>query len=396
MVGCGTEERIVHLDLQRAIVRQVLDHAAAGTTQLAAAPFVVPAADYTSRARFDAEQRVLFRDRPVVACLSGDVRNPGDVFAGSSGGVPYLAVRRVDGSLGAFANICRHRGAPLVAEGASHAERHLRCRFHGWTYDHDGVVTARPNAGDAFAGAAGCDALVGLAVCEHAGMVLVRPSGDRPIEPEELLAGMTGELEEFGFGSYHRVGSWTAEWSANWKLLLDTFLETYHVPTLHPTTVARHFLARPSVMQAFGPNIRFHSLMRSILDLAGTPEAEWSLLPHGTVEYVVAPNTVFNFSVDHLALYQFHPLAPDRTRSVLTLYTAEPVAEDDDATAEHFRRTLRLHERVSGGEDFVLQEQIHRALCSGLQESVTFGRNEPAAIAFHAGLDALLDGSRRA
>ncbi len=380
----------MHLDLQRAIVRRVLDHADAGTTQLAAAPLVVPAAEYTGQERFDAEQQHLFRDRPVVACLSGDVREPGDVHAGTSGGVPYLVVRRADGSLRAFANICRHRGAPLVTEGASHTDRSFRCRFHGWSYDLDGVVTARPLADDAFAGATDCDALVPLAVSEHAGMVLVRPSGDRPIDPDELLCGMTGELEAFGFGSYHRVDSWTAEWSANWKLLLDTFLETYHVPTLHPTTVARHFLARPSVMQAFGPNVRFHSLMRSILELAGTPEDDWSLLPHGTVEYVVAPNTVFNFSVDHLALYQFHPLAPDRTRSVLTLYTAEPVAPDDAQTAEHFRRTLRLHERVSGGEDFVLQEQIHRALRSGLQGSVTFGRNEPAAIAFHQGLDALL------
>lgn len=378
----------MHIDLQRTIVREILDHAGAGTTQMADAPLVVDASEYTSVEHHEREQRLLFRERPVVACLAGDLRAPGDLVAGESGGVPFVVLRHHDGSVRAYANICRHRGAPLVDDGAGHVDRSLRCRFHGWTYDLGGVVTARPNAGDAFDGATGCDTLVPLAACEHAGMVLVRPSGDAPIDVAAQFAGMSDELASFDFGSYHRVDQWVAEWSANWKLLLDTFLETYHVPTLHPTTVARHFLARPSVMQAFGPNVRFHSLMRSILELGDRPEAEWSLLPHGTVEYVLAPNTVCNYSVDHLALYQFQPLAVDRTRSVLTLYTAQPV--HDDATAAHFRRTLALHERVSGGEDFVLQEQIHRALASGFQPQVTFGRNEPAAIAFHDGLRSLL------
>jgi hypothetical protein len=73
----------------------------------------------------------------------------------------------------------------------------------------------------------------------------------------------------------------------------------------------------------------------------------------------------------------------------LTLYTPEPVAADGPA-AEHYRRTLALHQRVSGGQDFTKQEQIHRALASGALEHVVHGANEPAVIHFHASRRALL------
>lgn len=376
-------------ELQRAIVRRVLALAEDETTQLADERLTVAATDYVDADTFALEQDLLFRKRPVVVCLSGDLRQPGDHVAGESGGVPYLVVRHHDGSARAFANICRHRGAPLVDPGCGHTERRFRCRFHGWTYDLDGAVEGRPNSLGGFDGAQDCDALAPLPVAEHAGMVLVRPVGHAPIDGEELLAGMSGELASFGFGDYHRSGQWVATWSANWKLLVETFLETYHVPTLHSSTVARYFLGRPSLTESFGPNLRFHSLMRTILDLKGKPDEEWSLLPYGTVEYLVSPSTVFNFSVDHLALYQFHPLAPDLTTSVLTLYTPAPIT--DEQTAQHYRRTLELHERVSGGEDFRLQEHVHRSLRSGVIDHVTIGRNEPAVIAFHQSLDDLLD-----
>ena len=102
---------------------------------------------------------------------------------------------------------------------------------------------------------------------------------------------------------------------------------------------------------------------------------------------LLTPNVVVNFSVDHVAIYRFVPLAPDRTRAELTLYTPHAVTTDDER--EHFARTLALHLRVSGGEDFTKQEEVQRGLASGVLDTVVFGRNEPAAILFHRALAAL-------
>jgi phenylpropionate dioxygenase-like ring-hydroxylating dioxygenase large terminal subunit len=381
----------MRLEKQREIVRALFDLADRDTTQLADATLTVPVSDYLSSEVYDAERERLFRTRPVVACLSCDLREPGDYYATESGGVPFVVVRHPDHSLRAYVNICRHRGSPLVPQGPGHIARTLRCGFHGWVYDVDGTVISRPHATGGFDSLDDrCYALIPVPVAEAHGIVFVRPVGADAIDLDDLLCGMGEELEEFGFAGYHRFEHWESEWSGNWKLLADTFLETYHVPTLHPDTVARNFIVRPSACAAFGPNIRFHSLMKSLLSLRGRPETEWELLRHGTVEYFLLPNTVMNYSVDHLAVYRFLPLAPDHTRVLLTLYTPHEVSEESEST--HYRRTLDLHQRVSGGQDFTKQEEIQRAISSGALPHVVFGRNEPAAIHFHQALRTLLVG----
>jgi len=371
----------VRTERQRTILREVFALADAGTTSLAEAPLAIPAAEYLDPAVFEAERSALLRDRAVVACLSGDLPESGAFVAGTSGGVPYVVVRLPDGGLAAHANVCRHRGAPVVTEAWGSGARSFRCGFHGWVYDLDGRVVGRPHAHGGFDGMDGCDGLVPLAAAEAHGLVFVRTGGADPIDTDALLGGMGDELDEFAFGTYRTVDRWDAAWVANWKLLAATFLETYHVPALHPTTVGRHFLVAPSTFAAFGPNLRFHSLMRSVLDQRDRPEETWRLLPHGTVEYVVAPTTILNFSVDHLALYRLVPLAPERTRVELTLHV--PADAPAPADPDHWRRTVDLHRRVSGGEDFTMQERVQQALGSGVLDRVVLGRNEPAAIAFH-------------
>jgi len=72
------------------------------------------------------------------------------------------------------------------------------------------------------------------------------------------------------------------------------------------------------------------------------------------------------------------------------LYTAHEVSDESDAA--HYRRTLALHQRVSGAQDFTKQEDIQRVLASGALDHLVFGRNEPAAIYFHETTRALLAG----
>jgi len=165
-------------------------------------------------------------------------------------------------------------------------------------------------------------------------------------------------------------------------------LEAYHVFALHRRSVARYYLVAPSTWDPFGPNLRYHSLQKNFLELKDLPEDQWDLESRGTIEYFIAPNTILSHSVDHIAVYRFLPRSVDETVVELTIYTPKPV--ESEADHEHYRRTLELHQRVSGGEDFLQQEGIQRSLASGLVKETIFGRNEPAAIHFHTALRDLL------
>jgi phenylpropionate dioxygenase-like ring-hydroxylating dioxygenase large terminal subunit len=125
------------------VIERWLQMHRAGATQLADDVMHVDTSVYTSPAWFAREQQALFRDGAVVACLTADVREPGDFVTLDSGGVPIVVVRDDDGQLGAFVNACRHR-ATQVVHGCGTA-KNFACPFHNWTYARDGrEVVPRP------------------------------------------------------------------------------------------------------------------------------------------------------------------------------------------------------------------------------------------------------------
>jgi phenylpropionate dioxygenase-like ring-hydroxylating dioxygenase large terminal subunit len=381
----------VRREVQVEIVRRVLDLHRRGTTDLADAPLRVPATDYTSPDVLAVEQRVVLRARPVAVCLSADVARPGDVLATTSGGVPLLLVRDEEGTLRAFVNACRHRASPLADRGCTSGAHGLTCRFHGWTYGLDGALRGRPYAGEAFAGI-DVDGLglIERPLAEAHGIVVVRPGGgDDSVSVEALLGELVDDVADLGLVRWHRGPSWSGTWHANWKLLLATFLESYHVFSLHKQTVGRYFVSQPSTYDVSSETIRLQTTQKSLLELAERPESEWDLLAHATIEHLVGATFLLSHSVDHVAVYRFLPEAPDRTRVELVLYTEEPIG-DDGPRREHYDRTLALHVKVATDEDFHEQERIQANLASGAVPEVLFGRNEPAAIHLHRWVGELL------
>lgn len=374
-------------ETQVELIRELLAHHAAGTTQLADDTLALPAEVYTSESHWQAEREALFRRRPVVACLSGAVASAGDYVSLTVGGVPLVVLRGDDGVLRAFRNVCRHRASSVVS-GCGSGAASLRCPFHAWTYRLDGSLLARPQAGEGFAGTDESDlGLVPVPVGEACGLVFVRPEGDDPVEAAELVGDAAQDLDDFDVGGYVPFDRWESSWPCNWKLLVDTFLESYHVFSLHRATVGRYYLSQPMTYRGYGPNLRFQTCQKSILELAEAPEDQWDLLNRATVEYLIAPNTILSHSVDHFAVYQFLPTSADHTDITMTLYTPEPVT---DRTRPHYERTLELHQQVGAGEDFPQAVKIQQSLSSGLVTETLVGRHEVALIHFHQALDELL------
>ena len=174
-------------DEARRMRRRLIAHIeAGGTTDLVTGTLDVPASVYTDPARFAAEQHDIFGELPLLAGLTGDIARPGDLMLFDAAGSEILLVRGHDGTVRAFLNICRHRGARLV----THCEprQRISCPFHNWNYDLDGRLVGIP-VGAAFEGLdRAAHGLLRVPVAEWHGMIFViaRP-GEETIDVREFL-----------------------------------------------------------------------------------------------------------------------------------------------------------------------------------------------------------------
>lgn len=189
-------------------------------------------------------ERVLDHAWHCVA-RTADLPHPGDHLVGqvpssasTSGLREVLVVRGDDGQLRAFDNVCVHRGSPL-ATGCGTAAR-LTCPYHGWTYRLDGQLIGAPYMHRAPGGTEqafdpGAHHLGELALAEWEGFVLVSTvAAPEPLAPR--LSGLADVLGRFHLAGYVPVHAQVDEWRTNWKLLVENFIDTYHVFKVHRAT----------------------------------------------------------------------------------------------------------------------------------------------------------------
>ncbi len=348
---------------------------------------VNPASAYTDASRFDDEMRVLFREGPTLLGLSCELPNPGDFLATTLDGIPVVVVRQPDGTLRAMVNACRHRGAPLVAERAGSVGRSLVCGYHGWTYGTDGVLKARPLSADAFDDVTlSCD-LHPVAVAERYGLVFVRAGSSVPIDVDDLLGGAQDDLGSFGLDGFTHVETRTNTWEMNWKLVLDTFTESYHIRWLHKNSIAPAFNSDCVIFEPFGRNCMSVGLRANFADELVKPQDEWTLLPYGTIQYFLVPNALVVYQLDHIELWRVEPLEVGRVRTHTSIFAPTPPT---DSALRYWTKNLDLLLSVTNSEDFPTMEKIWATLASGALPDLVYGRIEAPLVHLHETLDRLL------
>ena len=347
-----------------------------------------PASAYTDPERFARELKVLFRERPILVGLGCECREPGSYVATRLGDLPIVVLRQSDGSLRGFLNACRHRGAPLVG-GRGEGLRSIVCPYHAWTYGLDGTLRARPlDWGFDDVAMADCS-LVPVAVAEQYGLIFAQADATTPIVVDDLLDGMRSEIAEYGLGGYTHVETRSREWSFNWKLVIDTFTEPYHIPALHQRSIGRDYDFRNSIWDAYGLGQRTVNFRTSIeQELGEKPEAERSILPHTTIEYFLLPNAVLTHQLDHVELWRALPVSVERTLVSTSLYAPEPPRTE--SAQRHWTKNLDLLLHVTETEDFPMMAEIQRGLASGAVKELIYGKLEPALIHYHRSLNRLL------
>jgi len=207
------------------------------TIDTSRAPELYPtltSADYCAAEIFDLERRTIFHRGWMYVChIDGLPAGTKRVF--DIAGESVLLTRDPGGTLHAFANVCRHRGAqlcdPALAEAAAGS---IRCHYHSWTYALDGRLVATPRVDDEFDRGA-----MGLwthhaEVCN--GMVFVSLAA-RPQPFDDWLAATTPGLaafEQLPIAEY-RIGARTETVvQANWKIIVENYSECLHCAVVHP------------------------------------------------------------------------------------------------------------------------------------------------------------------
>jgi phenylpropionate dioxygenase-like ring-hydroxylating dioxygenase large terminal subunit len=373
---------------QIAEAKKLLAHLDHRTTALADDIYRNPVAVYTCPQQAARERALFFRGGPINIGLSGLLPRPGDWLTHDYAGVPMLLVRRPDLSLGAFLNVCRHRGARVV-DGVGCGARSFSCPYHGWTYGFDGSLVARPEDAS-FAGAERpSHGLRALPVIEKYGMIWVGPLPGMALDVDGLLDGVADDLAAYRLDTYHHYETRELRREMNWKLAIDTFCETYHLSSLHPETVSPLFYTNRATFGPFGRNHRIIAARRTIDELRGQPEGSWDVFSHTAMAYVLFPNTVFLYQRDHVETWHIFPgERPDRCAMYVSLYIPEPAASD--SAKRHWDRNFALLMATVESEDFPTCEGMQRGFLSGAQEAIVFGRNEPALQHFHRAIQAEL------
>ncbi|MBV1907455.1 MAG: Rieske 2Fe-2S domain-containing protein [Pseudomonadales bacterium] len=351
------------------------------TTDLAKDIYQQPAQDYVS-AHVDANERsLLFRKFPLLVCLSCEIPEPGDYHCDDFSGTPIIVVRKSDSTVAAYLNICRHRGARLACDTGS-GLRQLRCPYHAWSYAADsGDLTSVP-FNEGFTGLDKSDyGLIKLPVIEYGGLVFVKPEAGQDIVPTEFMSGFERDLNAFNIADYHHFESRVLVADINWKIVIDTFLETYHLNTLHRETIAPILHNNLTTFDPMGNHLRMIAVRKTIEQLRSVAPDQLSLIEHTAIVYVLFPNTVFIMQGDHLETWRVYPGdGPNQSRMHVSLYT--PEAPSSDSARKYWAKNMDLLMATVLKEDFPLAEKIQKDF-SIRDDNLVFGRNEPALQHFH-------------
>ena len=194
----------------------------------------LPAEWYTDPAIHRRERAAIFARNWCLFGPEAELANPGDYRAAVINGWPLFVIRGHDGVLRGFHNVCRHRAAAILADGAG-ACNMLRCPYHAWSYDLEGRLKAAPDFGDDPDFHKADFGLFALWVETWNGLVFFRIDHDGD-DLMTWLGDIPALCKKFpGPADLAYHDSFTITGAANWKTYCDNTVEGYHLSMIHPS-----------------------------------------------------------------------------------------------------------------------------------------------------------------
>ena len=193
----------------------------------------IPGARYTSKEFFEQEWEGMWTKVWLLLGREAEIPNHGDWQMEEVGPEEILMVRQKDGGVKAFYNVCQHRANPLVDGPKGHVLRRFVCKYHSWAFLPDGTLNFAPDKEDFPEGnPCGKVRLQELRCETFAGFIFVNMDPDCK-GLKEFLGPIWEDWEKRGIHTWKRTMANTMWLPCNWKVVLDNFNESYHVPTVH-------------------------------------------------------------------------------------------------------------------------------------------------------------------
>jgi phenylpropionate dioxygenase-like ring-hydroxylating dioxygenase large terminal subunit len=327
-----------------------------------------PASIFLDSARFEQEQSRVFRHFAAPVTVSA-LLPAASAVAHDHYGVPLLLTRDKTGVVHAFLNACMHKGSKLVEGCDARKANKLTCPYHAWTFALDGRLVAVPRE-ETIANFDKAERPLAELACKEAGG-LIWVMLDRNATPNfgNVDALLAEDFDAFELANQHVYGRKQFELNANWKLVLEPFLEGYHVQRLHARSVGPLFADVPNVTTELGMNIRQSSgkanFTPDCLDIPGE-----NIHKSVTHAYQIFPNTVLVTSPYYISVMFIIPKAADRTTVDYMMLTRE--TPDNDKAKELYQRSYEMILNVFGNEDFRAAELSQAGLQSGALKDVVY------------------------
>ncbi|WP_182524851.1 aromatic ring-hydroxylating oxygenase subunit alpha [Nocardioides dongkuii] len=333
----------------------------------------LPGSAYVDPAVFDAECERIFEELWFCAARESDLPKPGAFRTVQVGRESILLTRSRRGEVRAFYNVCRHRGARICTEESGERARSFQCSYHAWTYDFDGKLIAAPNLTkmpDVDRDERGLHAVHVRSWLGYVWVSLAEspPSFEGTVQREVVdRLGTLDNIAGYDVANLAVGRRIVYDVAANWKLIVENFMECYHCATIHPelTEVLPEFADGLAAQYFVDHGAEFGA------DVSGFTvdgSAGFGVIP-GLAEdrdrkyyaITVKPQVFVNLVPDHVIFHRMYPMAADRTVVECDwLYLPDVVDSGRDVTA-----SVELFHRVNS-QDFEACERTQPAMSSKL------------------------------
>ncbi|MFI5015338.1 MAG: aromatic ring-hydroxylating dioxygenase subunit alpha [Hyphomicrobiales bacterium] len=195
--------------------------------------WTLPAHLYRDADNYERERQAIFAANWALFTWSARLGKPGDYVSGLLAGYPIFVMRGDDGVLRGFHNVCRHRGAALVAKESGDCGKLLVCPYHSWSYRRDGRLAKATD----FGGDVGFDprewGLIEIDVEEWRGLVFGRiKRGGESLK--SWLGPIDAMAADYPLETQKYFAAKNREVDVDWKAYGENYLECYHCRAMHP------------------------------------------------------------------------------------------------------------------------------------------------------------------
>ena len=317
--------------------------------------FTLPAQYYIDPAIYDREKKAIFYRSWSFGCHAGQVSEAGSYVTVQVADQNIVILRGQDGTLRAFHNVCSHRAHELL-QGCGKAKL-ITCPYHAWTYHTDGRLRSAVGQKNVADFEAAEFALKPVRVETFAGFVFVNLDADAA-----TLASQTGDLQSEVLKFCPDVDKlkfscrMTYELKANWKNVVDNFLECYHCSVAHPAFVdlvdIQNYRTKTYGIYSshISPPGRCDNTAYKVTKGEERDFSAWWLWPNVTFNVFPGPP---NITVLHIM-----PTGPETTLEHFDFYTLSETLSDSELDAK------RYVDEVLQPEDIGLVESVQRGLHS--------------------------------